>query len=732
MMGPKIRKFAVGVAALSALVGVFLLYMRLSRTPPIVVEAATPASASPVDANGPGSPDEVGSLAGVQVGVVQDTEFVHRDETGWIDRRFGFHELLHRQGDQWVTTKPYMDLILPDASCRVTADRATVQLDEVFGRPMPTDAMFDGNVVIHLTPTDPDNPWECYIHLDDVGFLAEKSLFSSTGAVRFLSRPVRLTGTGMELVYNTARSRVELFRIFDLDSLRLRTSEVKAAAKIGSPDSERPAADRSAAEKDSDEVASAGAAEAKTPPADPNTPPVNVYQCVFRKNVRLDSPNDVAFVGDVLAINNIQWSRPEKSPHVVDPNKPVPDVSPDANALDTTASSHVAMSSIPEELYDVVVTCDGGAAITLTNGPQGAIDTAPADTSENPPAEIAQEEIDPSGRRQVVARRIDYDFLTNDATMLGPFAMNVLIDPNSLGQKTGGEPMPAVLTAQKTVRFLAASEQIVLEGDCTATVYRSEPNANDEYRLTAPRLTADLAIDSNAADDIKVDVRKFVADEGDGPAGATDSAATYPVVVRMWRRVSDKLLGEGSLYASKLQYDTELDQAMAFGPGEVWLHNATTMQSRTDPNAKPVEPCYVRVKNFDTLKYWSLSNRIVAEDDEQQLLMEYFPLVDGNWGQRTYAVVGHVQATLREVAEGQMDLVSLVASQGIEYDSEADQQKFFGSELVYDDVTSLMVIRGDEIRPCRLNGALVNQIVVDLKTGRVEADPTTSVFQVGP
>ena len=161
------------------------------------------------------------------------------------------------EGNQWEITKPYMRLYLEKFVCRVTADSGTVLLDDAFGRPMPTDAKFIGNVVIHITPTDPNDPWECFIHLDDVGFLAEKSLFSSTGAVRFLSRAVRLTGTGMELVYDAPRSRLELFRIFDLDSLRLRSSEVKAVSGKGTSDSRPRVQAEPPAGKDSGGTASA-------------------------------------------------------------------------------------------------------------------------------------------------------------------------------------------------------------------------------------------------------------------------------------------------------------------------------------------------------------------------------------------------------------------------------------------------------------------------------------------
>jgi hypothetical protein len=733
MMGHKIRKFAVGLAALSVLMGIFLLYMRINRTPPILVDAATSTPAPVADANESGSEGEIGSIAGVRVGKVKDTDYLHRDKAGKVDRRFGFHELLHERGNQWEIAKPYMDLFLPEVVCRVTADRGTVELDDVFGQPMPTSAMFKGNVVIHLIPTGSDNSWECFIQLDDVGFLAEKSLFSSTGAVRFLSRPVRLTGTGMELVYNTARSRVEVFRIFDLDSLRARSSEVEAASGVRSSDKKQADEKPQAVEKDA--VAIAADAEKKPTASDSNAPTPDVYQCVFHKNVRLDSPDGVAVARRLLAINNIQWSRPEKplskSVTTTDPNKPAPAVSADANALDTTVSSYVAMSSIPEELYDIAITCDGGAAITLTNGPQRPAEALVADTGGNPAAGTAVEELSSSDPNQVVAQRIDFDFVTNDATMLGPFAAKVVIDPNSLGQRAGGGPMPAVVTAQKAVRFLAAAERVVLEGDFTATVYRSDPNADDEYRLAADRVTADLTIDSNSTGDVNVEVRRFVADAGDVPADA--AAAAPPVTVRMWRRVSGELLGWGALGARELQYEAKPDRLTASGPGEIWLHNNTTIRSKTDPNARPLEPCYVRMSNFDTLTYWSLSNRIIAEDDAQQLLVNHFPLVEGKPGPETRVVAGHVEATLMEAPEGRLDLASLVASKGIEYDSEADHWNFIGSELVYDRITSLMVVRGDDLRPCYLNGVLVDQIVVDPKTGRIEAEvPSTSVFQVGP
>ncbi len=722
MMGLNLRKLVVGLIALSVLAGAFALYLRFDRTPEIVVDTTKAMALSRTDVNDSNSHESVGMISpGVGIGTVRKTDFLHRDPlTNQIDRRIGFEELLHEQGNRWEITKPYMWMYLERFTCRVTADRGWVQFVETFGRAMPTDAEFRGNVVIHVVPTDPCDSWECFIHLDDVGFLAEKSLFSSQGAVRFLSHAMRLTGTGMELLYDGPRSRLELFRVFDLDSLRLRSSEIKGLAKKKEGGSSAP-----------QDVS----AKTQKPPAtlaDSNAP-ADVYQCVFRRNVRLDDPNIVAVARDVLSINNIRWARPDdpnsKDKPAIDPNAPKPAAAPIRNALNTTASSYLAMSSIPDELYDTVVTCDGGADITLLGAP-GLVNASKIPASENSSSPASEEIVSTSGRQQVVAQRVDFDFLSSDTTMAGPVAMRFLVDANSLGGSPTDKPMPVHVAAKGAVRYLAKLKQIVLEGGSTATLRRVELDGVDEYRVAAPRLTLDLAVDSNSPDDVKVDLRKFVADAGSEAPVAIDPCGVPPVAVRMWHRAGAETLGYGALDAYELQYEADLGQLAAVGPGVIWLHNATTIRDKNDPNAT-LEPCYVRLSNFDSLKYWSTTNRIVAEDDSQQLVLDYFPLVDGEYGPQTQVVAGHVEATLRQIAANRMDLASFVASQGIEYDSEIDNLHFIGSRMVYDQIKSLLTIQGDDLRPCYLNGTLVDAIVVDVKTRKVQTEIAgPSVFQI--
>jgi len=729
-MGLNLRKIVIGAIALSVLGAVFALYLRYNQTPPIVASEVRPTPTPVAEVDNPDSKPTSGQISGVKVGPVRETEFVHRNEQFQIDRKFGFEQLLHKQGSQWEITKPYMWIYLERFVCRVTADRGVAELVEAFGRLMPNNATFVGNVVIHVLPTDPNDSWECFIHLDDVGFLAEKSMFSSTGSVRFLSSAMRLTGAGMELIYDAGRSRLDLFRVFDLDNLRIRSSEVKAMTPKKKGDSSVGDKEDSLAATRGAETADATVKRSASPV--PIAAPPDVYQCLFRRNVRLNSPDGAVFARDVLAINGIQWARPgdrePKSPTEADLNAAREGPLPEPRALNTAASSYPAMSSIPDELYDIVVTCDGGADISLVGGSPNLANASVIRTPPSTPAGPPSEEIDSSDRRQVVAQRIDFDFLTTDTTMLGPVAMKFLVasDPNSSRARLGEKPMPMTVTARSAVRYLAAAKRIILEGGSTATVQRTEPNFVDEYRLAAPRLTLDLIVDSNTPDDVKVDLRRFVADGG---LGTVDAA---PVAVRMWRRAAGKLLGRVTLDAHDLRYDAKAAELAASGPGVIWIHNAATVQSKDDPNAT-FKPFYARLSNFDKLTYWTQSRRIVAEDDSQQLELRYFPQVDGQWGPQTQVVAGQVEATLRQTDQNRVELESFVASKGIEYDSEIDHLNFVGSELVYDQVRSRLRITGDDQRPCYLNGALVDAILVDLKTRNVETQITgPSIFQVRP
>jgi hypothetical protein len=338
-----------------------------------------------------------------------------------------------------------------------------------------------------------------------------------------------------------------------------------------------------------------------------------------------------------------------------------------------------------------------------------------------PPSSVVRDPSPAPDRQRAAAPRIHFDAFTTNTTLEGPVEMAFLLDPNGLkGATTASQAMPMTVTAQKAVRFLAAASQVLFEGDCRVTLLRSEPNLTYEYILTAPQLTLDITTDPNRAKGQNVTARKIVTEGG-------------PAALRILRKSGDKLVGWTTLDAAQLQYEAG-PQVTALGPGEIWMRNDALINPKADPNQFSFgRPCIARLTNFDRLTYSGATNRIIAEDDSQQLLLDYFPLTNGKYDRHTRAIAGHVEALLNEVTKGHLELASLTATQGIEYEYE-DQtsgQSFVGSSLSYDYAQSLVAIRGDAEQPCYLNGALVDQIDLDLKTGRAQAEILApSVFQV--
>jgi hypothetical protein len=699
-----VRKLVVGFLALGVLLGVFLLYTRMNDTPPVPRDVRAAPPELPTDDNAPEG--QIGRVLGTDVRRVEQTQFFHTNEHSEVDREFGFEELLHKRGDQWEITRPYMRVFLPAFRCEVTADRGKVRLETAFGRATPSDADFSGNVVIHIVPTEPNNPWESFIRLDNVGFIAEKSLFSTRGPVRFLSHNARLAGTGMEMLYDGLRNRLELFRIFDLDSLELRSSAFRSVAGLtAQPGS----------------VAAPPAADARRDQAKPDPNEMaNRYQCVLRRNVTIETPQGIAAAEEMLSIHNILWSQAARSDAAAknaEPNDAAPPTTAPVQALNTDVSSYPALESIPPESFDIVVACDGGLVLAPEEGGAAGHAALAAESPARPSAGSSNEgsratTIAPD-RPHTTAKRFDFDDFTKDVTLVGPVEMMFYLDPNALNDKqTGRDPMPMTVSAQQSVRFLSASNQVLLEGDCTVALRRSEPNLTYEYILAAPRFTLDLVSDPNAARAAGVRVHRFVTEGG-------------PASLRIFRRGPDRqLLGQTKLDAARLEYGADPREFTALGPGVLWVHNAELIDVQADPNQFSLgRPCYARLDNFDRLTYSMSTGRISAEARSRQLLLDYFPLTATGYGRRIQAVAGHVEALLRPVAAGRMTLASLTASNGIDFEDE--KYHFVGSVLSYDRDKDLITVRGDAVQRCMFNSAVVDYIEMNLKTGDISAPVST-------
>jgi hypothetical protein len=308
-------------------------------------------------------------------------------------------------------------------------------------------------------------------------------------------------------------------------------------------------------------------------------------------------------------------------------------------------------------------------------------------------------------------------FTTGPAELV--FYMPDANDPN-----TNAEPLPVTVNAQKQARFLAASNQIVFEGDSRCTMLREDPNALVKYMLLSERIIVDLPADSN---------------EGlSGPAADIKHLAATGKVVRlaMTKTAKDesafagqvqdansvKLLSGVELKCSRFDYDAVREELLATGPGLINFDNSKAPEPNEPAGRFSMQkPCWVSMDGFDTLRYFIRENRIVADAGSQEKIhMGYFPIIDGRYDEHLMAEASHIEVLLYKLPSGQTELLTLTATGGIKYEDKDNE--FIGSELFYDHKTAILKVMGDESQPCYYNGILAEGIEMNVETRIVDAE----------
>ena len=366
------RKFYVWLISLGAVFVIYLLYSWVSETPQIPVDTEAEFTHTVAESNVGEFGGEIATIGDVGLETVKVATF--RD----LNREFGFEELLHDAGDEWELEKPFMNIFQRDFKCYITADKGRVRVEEVLGRPNPTDAKLAGNVVIHILPESGSDIEESFIYLDDVVFISEKSQFSTAGPVKFISQNAQMLGTGLELVYNSELDRLEFLRIIHLESLCLKTSSSTPLFSPAGTEADRPAAIGVRAKtQQSDRPAVAYDSKKERTVPEPRTQIIEqkqdeYYRWVFSKNVVIDTPGQLIYAADEFSINNILRSKDES-------NK-----SGKADSVDTDSveKRSVTVAELPEpnesdeQLVDIVVTCDNGIVVMPMDSPGTAENSA--------------------------------------------------------------------------------------------------------------------------------------------------------------------------------------------------------------------------------------------------------------------------------------------------------------------------------------------------------------------
>jgi hypothetical protein len=666
------RKIRVAFIAVVAMLAVFLLYNSLFKTPKIEMDYGPTAAVD--DVNQAQLSQDTTQVGPVSLGTLDMARFSTIDpKTKRLEREFGFERLLHEQGDQWELEKPYMNIYRPELTCYITAETGYVVLESDVSPPNPTDATLTGNVVAHIVPTPGSDIAESFVYLNDLTFISSKSRFFTAGPVTFVSQDAQMQGKGLEMIYDDQNKRLALLRIEQLEHLQLKVQKGYSLAQAGSQPSG--SATRASAE--------AGNAEQ-----------VESYRCVFSGNVVIDSGQQF-IAADQISISDIIWTEKKSD------NKP-------QSKTGTADSSQITQPQDQEQtqdLLEVAVSCDNGIVVV----PTSSLDTLKKiphflDTSGGAsPAEAVEDE---PGRTTFAAEKIDYSLATSDAVAPGYSRLTFYVK-DVMDQSDEQSALPLVVTSKKMTMFSPKSNRITFEGDCVCRMLRSDLDVTQEYILSAPKLIVDLNNEQVSDGRTLADVARITAISEEGIGSRLSSV----------KRDDDKFLGGIELKCPRFEYDAQQQMFIASGPGVIKADNSRIPQPSKDVGRFSMQkPCYAIVRNFEQLRYYLQTERIVADNSGERVYIDYFPITDRTPEQITMTA-GRIEADLVETPTGQYRLWTLYATEGISFQ---DRDKIFeGSELLYDDQRDVVWARGSDSMPAYFNGIMFDGIEYDLATEEV-------------
>ena len=691
-MDSKLRKLFVWLVSLAAVVVIYLAVTRLGNTLEIDIDVSDESAAGFSDSNIGQFGDEIGKIGNVGVGSIQKPRYVDLNKDKQIEREFGFEKLLRQRDQHWEIEEPFMNIYRNNFKCYITADTGTVQVETAGGKLSPKDATLTGNVVIHILPENDSDIEDSFIYLDDIVFISERSQFSTAGPVKFVSEDAQMLGKGLELVYNNVAERLEFLKIIHLESLWLRQSSNASPFPSRKTEAAAPATTASQTRTRQPD---------KPSQADDSQRQDQRYKAVFSGNVVIDSPEQVIFADEVF-INNILFSQATGE----DGETKRTGGADKVKAARDTAEETIA--SDPCEFTDIIVACDNGIVIVPMDSARTLKDSSTVATEGEGPQKLD----DIRGRTTFTAPRIDYCALTERTSASGLSELTFYSD--DIMQAESNSPVPVKITARKETNFKPDLNMVTFEGDCLCTMTRQASNVRQQYRLSAPKFTVNLVAGKSGTSFNAASIEHISA------TGGTVRLASVKMAAEGNGR-GEELLGGIELKCSRFDADNRRQLFTAAGPGVIKVDNSNISEPQADAGKFSLRrQCYAFVRNFDTLKYLSQANKIIADAESQAVLIDYIPIVKARDGRHVRVAAGHIEADLVETTDGQTELAELTATDGIRYEEE--DIEFQGSELFYDADSYVMTVQGSDVQPCLLNGAFVDKIEYDLKTDKINAE----------
>jgi hypothetical protein len=496
-----VRKILIGLISLAAVIGMFLVYSRIGKIPPIDTDAGTEFIA---DSNigDFGDANQIGKIGDIGVGTSKLAYYATLNEDGEIIAESGFEELLNKEGDLWEVRKPYRNIFKPDFKCYMTADKGSIEIETAAGSTTPKDATFSGNVIIKILPAKPGDMKEKTIYLDDLVFLSDRSELATGGPVKVESDDFKMTGTGMRLVYNELLERLEFFRIFDLDFLVLKVPKSDSSGQEHTGQQEVIDTENVTIPPDETIVAMEDSNKPQAKPG-PEGEQKEFYKCLFSKNVFIDTPDELFYavqdllIKDFFLSDNSQKQGDSAKTVGSDANEPAV-VTADSNESDGSVFAVYDLNEPnepAEQFVEVTITCENGFTIVpaeVTIEPEDMAQTASEIGPDILFSDVRQRG---TGRITLITQKIEYSMLAEDTFAVGPTELTFYTgDPNDTDPNR--QPIPVVVTSQKQARFSESENQIIFEGDCFCKMGSEETGKDQSFELRSPVLTIHLPEDT--------------------------------------------------------------------------------------------------------------------------------------------------------------------------------------------------------------------------------------------
>jgi hypothetical protein len=780
----RLRVLMVWCVAISAILIVYRLYNRVSRTPQIETPSKEPGEELVIPEFDPDAP-KIGSTT---IGNVKQSRYTVRDEkTKKLKQVFGFEKLLNPQekSRKWPLLKPYMNMYEDSFTCRITSEKGTVQVETVNNNPTPTEAELYENVVIRIRPVDPSDGGESTIYMDHLSYNSERSEFSTDGPLRLVSEGTEMEGRGMMLIYNSGMNRIEFLKIVELDYLRVKNAAdlsvgkkeesgsgaagaagaAPTVVKVNEPVESQPK--RQDGDKPVAPAASVARKQAASGGEDETPIAAELYLCTLSEDVSIKYGDVVIVQGrDRVSISNILLSRGrrKKAGETATAAPAVAAVTPVEKSVSDESTANVEMKTVTAAGTSVTAKETAGARPVEEARPSVEVYVTCKGGIIAKPMTSVYENTEPAGAQAVgemlLAGKIE-GRTPGDSAVTGTVEKAAgASDESAVGVRSGYAKKPPDRFRAKLIQYDMSTGAGLGHGPVEAMFY---PDPNDVARPNEIVFPMTVAASKNAeffANDNRmidrvvfnsdvVGTRKTVKpectetnsfkgekltvniDQSEGPSkGNVGSIAITEgnVMLESVRKHEDTVIGHVRLSCVRIDYDGVKKIVYAVGPGNIQMNNENAPQPDSKDKPKGLsfqQPCFGLVRGFDKLTWFTEAMQINADGKDESVFMAYWPIENGKRGRITRGSTTHLQTNFIPLPDGTNELATMIAAGGI-YFEEVGGNIFVGENLLYKADTSLLTITSSQKNTCLLNGALVDMVEYEVDTGNVRSELASS------